>query len=91
MYITTPLFEATVESECQLPWLADYQPVGATAYPDLKTFAHVCRIRSIQSLLMHLVERDESEEGAPLAPDLEMHLLKSLREWEDPDVIASHR
>lgn len=89
MYISTPLYEAAPEAQCPLPWLSDCATAQDTTYFDLRTFAHVCKIRTLQSFFMHMVEKDELEDMVPL--ELEMHMLKSLREWEDTDTISRHR
>ena len=43
----------------------------------------------MQSFLLHMIEKDDLEDTVPL--ELEMHMLKSLREWEDPEAISGHR
>ncbi|KAH8680364.1 hypothetical protein BGZ61DRAFT_520184 [Ilyonectria robusta] len=88
MYISTPLYEAAPEAQCCLPWLSDCATAQDATYFDLRTFAHVCKIRTLQSSFMHIVEKDELEDMVPL--ELEMHMLKSLREWEDTETISRH-
>lgn len=89
MYITSPLCEAIPEAESPVPWLHDCHSTSSSGEPDLRTFAHICKIRSLQSLFMHIVEKDDLDGTLPL--ELEMHMLTCLREWEDSEVIAKHR
>ena len=104
MYITSHLYEATPEAESPVPWLADCDAessrdglglgfglglsAAGTGDPDLRTFAHICKIRTMQSFFMHAVEKDDLHDGIPA--DLEGHMLQTLREWEDTSVIARH-
>jgi hypothetical protein len=89
MYISSPLCEAIPEPESPVPWLSDCDSREEMAEPDLRTFAHICRVRSLQSFFMHMVEKEALEDSVPL--ELEMHMLNRLREWEDAEVIARHR
>jgi hypothetical protein len=89
MYISTPLFEATPEPQCPLPWISDCASRDDTSYFDLNTFAHVCKIRELQSFFMHMIEKDDLEDTVPV--ELEMHMLKNLRQWEDSEAITRHR
>ncbi|KAH7127899.1 hypothetical protein B0J13DRAFT_679418 [Dactylonectria estremocensis] len=88
MYISTPSFEAPPETQVRLPWLSDCGTSQDALFFDLKTFAHVCNIRSIQSFFMHTVERDDIEDVIPF--ELEAQMLDKLRHWEDPGVISEH-
>ncbi|KAJ9137075.1 C6 transcription factor [Pleurostoma richardsiae] len=88
MYISSPLCEAIPEPESPVPWLSDCDSREEMAEPDLRTFAHICRVRSLQSFFMHMVEKEALEDSVPL--ELEMHMLNRLREWEDAEVIARH-
>lgn len=72
-----------------MPWLSDCNSTKDVAEPDLRTFAHICKVRSIQSFFLHMVEKEGLEDSIPL--ELEMHMLRRLREWEDSEVIARHR
>lgn len=89
MYMSSPLYEATPEAEVPLPWLPELAKQDAASYFDLRTFAYICKVRSIQSFFMHLIEKDGLEDTVPL--ELEMHMLKTLREWEDPGAVGKHR
>ncbi|KAH7176888.1 hypothetical protein EDB81DRAFT_940725 [Dactylonectria macrodidyma] len=88
MYISAPLFEASPETQIPLPWLSDCGTSQDALFFDLKTFAHVCNIRSIQSFFMHTVEKDDIGDVIPF--ELEVQMLDKLRNWEDPDVISDH-
>ncbi|EXJ78710.1 hypothetical protein A1O1_09112 [Capronia coronata CBS 617.96] len=93
MYISSPLYEDGPEDgpedECPMPWLSDCAPrERPELFPNLRTFAHICKIRTVQSLFMHMVEKDDLEDSVPL--ELQMHMLETLRKWEQPDVIAMH-
>lgn len=89
MYMSSPLYEATPETAVTLPWFPELAKQGAAPYFDLRTFAYICKVRSIQSFFMHLIEKDSLEDTVPL--ELEMHMLKTLREWEDPEAVGMHR
>ncbi|KAH8895608.1 hypothetical protein GQ53DRAFT_820428 [Thozetella sp. PMI_491] len=90
LYISSPLFEVTLDTKHDLPWLADCDWGETKMYPDLQTFAHVCKIRAIQSFFMHMVEKDGLH-TVMIPPELELHMQKSLRDWMDPAVLAKHR
>ncbi|CAK7207372.1 hypothetical protein SEUCBS139899_010182 [Sporothrix eucalyptigena] len=108
MYISSPLYEVDeVLSEAvsstgspvpSVPWLADYEgPDDAhttAGDPDLRTFAHICRIRALQSSFMHAMDRvDRDDPGDGDLQDMEglqAHLLTQLSAWEDPLVLARH-
>lgn len=92
MYITSPLLEPPapeLEKSKLQPWLADCVLQEKPTYTDLRTFAHICKIRKLMSFFLHMVEKDELEDGVP--KELELHMSHSLREWEDSTAIANHR
>jgi hypothetical protein len=95
MYISTPLYEfdeRIMESPCSnLPWTEHRDTLDKdVSYPDLRTFSYICKIRTIQSFFMHMIEKDELE-GKPVPLDLEIHMLRELREWENDESIRKHR
>lgn len=53
-YVSTPLYEEVVEPIYPMPWLADCPAADPSQIvPNHSTFAHICRIRLIQSCIMH--------------------------------------
>ncbi|CAG9974376.1 unnamed protein product [Clonostachys byssicola] len=94
MYISTPLYEfddRVMENACSnLPWTEHRGTLDKdVSYPDLRTFSYICKIRTIQSFFMHMIEKDELE-GKPVPLDLEIHMLRELREWENDETIRKH-
>jgi hypothetical protein len=63
-WITSPLYESSIEAPCPTPWNSDYPGLTRTSIETihLSTFAEMCKIRHIQSKIMQtsvqLSERD---------------------------------
>lgn len=70
-YISSPLYVVSPEEPCPMPWLSDAPP---TAIPqvlsNLGTFAHICKIRLMQSYIIHVMHSVPREGSA-------------TREWQD--------
>ncbi len=75
-----------------MPWLLDCPPAdGQSVYPNLSTFAHICKVRYIQSQFMHNLRLVELGEGTGVLSELQERTLRELHEWEKPDEIYTHR
>ncbi|KUJ16886.1 uncharacterized protein LY89DRAFT_718614 [Mollisia scopiformis] len=70
-YISSPLYVVRSEEPYPMPWLNDAPPpVTAQNVSNLGTFAHICKIRLIQSYIIHVMH------SVPIEGD-------ATREWQD--------
>ncbi|KAL2069445.1 hypothetical protein VTL71DRAFT_14124 [Oculimacula yallundae] len=64
MYISSTLYTERPEEQYPMPWLSDLPPDTPCIMPTLETFAHTCKIRLIQSYIMHTMQSISLEGGA---------------------------
>lgn len=64
-YISSTLYVERPEEPARMPWLCDIPPSDVPqVLPSLETFAHTCKIRLIQSYIMHTMQAVPTEGGA---------------------------
>lgn len=65
MYISSALYTERPEEPVSMPWLNDVPSIDVPQVaPTLSTFAHTCKIRLIQSYIMHTMQSVQLEGGA---------------------------
>lgn len=88
IYISSTLYTERPQEPSPMPWLNDILPVDTpTVIPTLATFAHTCKIRLIQSYIMHTMQSVPLEGGATAEWQESMRL--QIDNWADE--IYSHR
>ena len=87
MYITTALYSERVEEPATMPWLQDLQCMDLGPFSTSATFAHTCKIRRLQSYIMHMMQ-SEALEGSP-ATEWHDSMRQQIDNWADE--IYSHR
>ncbi|RDW69241.1 hypothetical protein BP6252_08261 [Coleophoma cylindrospora] len=90
MYISSPLYEERLEAHHNMVWLLDCPPSPTpNINPSLSTFAHVCKIRLIQSYIMHTIHSIPF--GSSATPEWEESMRVEIDKWAHTDEIAAHR
>jgi hypothetical protein len=87
-YISSPLYTERPEEQVCMSWLSDVPPSDIPhVLPTLGTFAHICRIRMIQSYILHTMQTVPVEIGATKEWQESMRL--QIDDWANE--IVSHR
>lgn len=88
IYISTTLYTERVEDNSHMPWLSDVPPSEIPeVLPTLATFAHTCKIRLIQSYILHTMHAVPTEGGA--TTEWQESMLVQIDNWSSE--IYSHR
>ncbi len=87
-YISSPLYVVRPEEQYSMPWLSDTPPPAVLqVLSNLGTFAHICKIRVIQSYIIHVMHSVPIEGES--TPEWQESMRMQIENWADE--IYSHR
>jgi hypothetical protein len=88
-FISSTLYVECPEAPAPMPWLDDLPPSDIPhSSPTLGTFAHICKIRLIQSYILNTMQAVPFE-GSEATPEWQESMKMQIDQWADE--IHSHR